>query len=353
MILRSLFCEVKKLDKMLLSKKELPKFISEIKRKYTVYAPVRDDDIVFYRKIENPSEIELDFSNSNYPPKSLFLKQTETLFKFKPGPNADIKPAEIGNEKSVVFAIRPCDAKSLSILDHVFKQDYKDPFYLDRRKNSILIGLSCNEPTLNCFCSSFDDTPASSKYVDVLLTDIGDSYFVEVSSDKGKQLIKDFNKHFKPVKKEDEKKRDDVEKKAIAKIKRHVKTENIVEKLDKIFENPFWKEYGFKCVGCGTCTYLCPTCHCFDIQDESTLTKGARIRVWDTCMNPEYTLHASGYNPRPARTNRVRNRINHKYNYYPKNFDIIACVGCGRCIKLCPVNIDIIDVVNKAGEVKI
>ena len=205
---------------------------------------------------------------------------------------------------------------------------------------------------MNCFCTSFDDSPASSKSVDILLTDIGEKYYTEVISDVGKQVIRGAGKLFKPATESDAKKKKDAEKLAIETIKRQQKTEGIVEKLDKIFEHKYWKDVAAKCVGCGTCTYLCPTCHCFDIQDESTLTKGARIRVWDTCMNPEYTLHASGFNPRPARINRVRNRVYHKYNYYPKNFDVIACVGCGRCIDLCPVNIDIIDVVTTAGEVK-
>ena len=128
--------------------------------------------------------------------------------------------------------------------------------------------------------------------------------------------------------------------------------DGLVNKLDKIFDDPFWKTIAMKCLRCGICAYLCPTCHCFDIQDETTLSNGARLRVWDSCMYPEYTLHASGHNPRPARENRMRNRVYHKYNYYPKNLDVIACVGCGRCIDGCPVNIDIIDVVNRAGEVK-
>ena len=129
-------------------------------------------------------------------------------------------------------------------------------------------------------------------------------------------------------------------------------TKDIVEKLDKIFENELWKNISLKCLGCGICTFQCPTCHCFDIQDETTITNGARVRVWDTCMNPEYTLHASGHNPRPARMNRTRNRVYHKFNYYPKNYNVIACVGCGRCISDCPVNIDIIDVIDQAREVK-
>ncbi len=339
------------MDKMIISKSDLSKFVTEIIKKNNVFAPVKSDDTILFGQITKPSEMNLDFCNSHVPPKKLLFHQTETMFKFTPGKKAKIEPINI-DEKKVVFGIRPCDAKSLTILDHAFKGEYEDPYFLNRRKNTVLIGLSCNEPALNCFCTSFDDSPASSKYVDILLTDIGDKYYVEVNSDKGKQLIKDISKVFKSATENDTKKKKEVEKKTIDMILRHQKTEGIVEKLDKIFENPYWKEIAFKCIGCGTCTYLCPTCHCFDIQDESMLTKGARIRVWDTCMNPEYTLQASGYNPRPARTNRVRNRVYHKYNYYPKNFDVIACVGCGRCIDLCPVNIDIIDVVTRAGEVK-
>jgi ferredoxin len=339
------------MDKMILSKNNFPKFINELIKKNNVYAPVENNGSIIFNFISKPSEMNLEFCKSEIPPKRLLFNQTETLFKFTPGTKAKIESVDI-NENNVIFGIRPCDAKSIAILDHAFSGDFDDPYFLKRRENTLLIGLSCNEPEINCFCTSFKDSPASAKYVDILFTDIGDRYYVDVTTDKGNQLTTSLKSYFQPAKKSDIKLKNDIEKKAIDSISRFQKTDGISEKLDKIFENPLWKEISLKCVGCGTCTYLCPTCHCFDIQDESTLTKGARVRVWDTCMNPEYTLHASGYNPRPTRSNRVRNRIYHKYNYYPKNFDVIACVGCGRCIDLCPVNIDIIDVVTKAGEVK-
>ena len=339
------------MENMILSKKDLPKFIDELLKKNKVFAPVKNDNTVIFEEINKSSVVHLDYCNSEIPPKALMLNQTETLFKFTPGTKGKIESVNL-DEKKVILGIRPCDAKSFAILDHVFKGDFNDPYFLTRRKNTILIGLSCINPGVNCFCTSFDDSPAASKYVDLLLTDIGDNYYVEVISDTGKLVTKSAGQLFKSATENDTKKKKEVEKKAIDIISRTQKTDKIVEKLDKIFENRFWKDIAAKCLGCGTCTYLCPTCHCFDIQDESTLTKGARIRVWDNCMNPEYTVHASGYNPRPSRENRVRNRVYHKYNYYPKNFDVIACVGCGRCIDLCPVNIDIIDVVTKAGEVK-
>lgn len=339
------------MDKMILSKSDLSKFVDELIKKNKVFAPVTSKDTIIYKEIKKPSEMNLDFINSEIPPKALMFHQTETLFKFTPGTKGKIESVDV-DEKKVVFGIRPCDAKSFFILDPVFSKDFEDPYFITRRKNTILVGLSCIKPGVNCFCTSFDDSPASSKSVDILLTDIGDKYYAEVISDEGKQVVKSSVKLFKSATEADDKQKKDAEKKAIETITRQQKTEGIVEKLDKIFEHRYWKDVAAKCVGCGTCTYLCPTCHCFDIQDESTLTKGARIRVWDTCMNPEYTLHASGFNPRPTRENRVRNRVYHKYNYYPKNFDVIACVGCGRCIDLCPVNIDIIDVVTTAGEVK-
>ena len=340
------------MDNMVLLKNDLTKFIEELMKKYKVFAPTENNEKILYKQIKKSSEINLDFCNSDIPPKELLFQQTETLFKFTPGTKGEIDPSEFKNEPTVVLGIRPCDAKSLAILDHAFKGEYEDPYYLTHRKNTFLIGLSCIEPPLNCFCTSFGDSPGSPEYVDILLTDIGDKYLVEIASDKGRQLTTGLNKLFRSATENDNKKKKEVEKKAIDSISRYQKTDDIVDILDKIFENPFWKNVANKCLGCGTCTFLCPTCHCFDIQDETTLSRGARIRVWDTCMNPEYTLQASGYNPRPARTNRVKNRIYHKYNYYPKNYDVIACVGCGRCIDKCPVNIDIIDVVTRAGEVK-
>ena len=334
----------------ILSKENLPKFISELISKYKVFAPVEDNNVTLFKDIKNSKEVNLKYTNSKMPPKNLLFYQTETLFKFTPGTKGKIQSPEIDNGKKVIFGIRPCDAKSYAIIDPVFKEDFEDPFYLSKRENLLMIGLSCTNPCSNCFCTSFNDSPASSKYVDILLTDIGDKYYVEVNGDKGKKVVN--SKIFKSATKLDETKKKEVEKKAKDLITRFQKIDGIPEKLDKIFENPFWKEVADKCLRCGTCTYLCPTCHCFDIQDEATMTNGARVRIWDACMIPEYTLQASGYNPRPARMNRMRNRVYHKYNYYPKNLDVIACVGCGRCIDNCPVNIDIIDVVTRAGEVK-
>ena len=130
---------------------------------------------------------------------------------------------------------------------------------------------------------------------------------------------------------------------AEAKIASFVNTDSLKD-IDTIelYKAPFWEEVAFACINCGTCTYVCPTCWCFDIQDENHGKAGMRIRNWDSCMFPLFTLHGSGHNPRGTKLHRVRQRFMHKLKYYVDKYDSgIQCVGCGRCVRLCPVNIDI------------
>jgi len=341
------------MEQLTIIKEKLPEMLDKLAKECNLYAPAEENGYSTFLKIDKAEEMNLDFLLPRVPAKKLLFDQTETLFKFKPGKKGEIVSREFPKEENVVFGIRPCDARSFSLLDPVFQGDFKDPLYTTKRTNSILLGLSCNQPEINCFCTSFNDSPASPDNVDVLFTDLGEKYFVEVVTEKGKKIIIKAKQLFSSASKSDEETKKEVEKEAINTITRQMKLEGVVLNLDKMFDHALWHNTAFKCIGCGICTYLCPTCHCFDIQDESTLRDGARIRIWDSCMNPEYTHHASGHNPRPARMNRVRNRVYHKFSYFPKNSDTFGCTGCGRCIDYCPVNIDIIDVITKVGEMKI
>jgi len=345
------------MENLVMSKEKLPEMLTEIASKYALFGPIEENGFTSFKQISNSQEINLDYLLSRISPKSLIFQQTETLFTFSKGKEVKVNTLKTDEAKRVIFGIRPCDARGYSILDPVFEGkkegDYKDPFYTKKRNRSTLIGLSCNKPDVNCFCTSFDDSPASMKNVDILFTDIGEKYLIDIVTEKGKELIENLSNLFSKASEEDGELRKKVEQDAIDTITRHMNTEGVVEKLDKMFDHELWQKTAMRCVGCGICTFLCPTCHCFDMQDEATLKEGARIRVWDSCMYPEYTMHASGHNPRPARMNRVRNRIYHKFNYFPKNDKIFACTGCGRCIDYCPVNIDIIDVIAKVKEVKI
>lgn len=335
------------MEKLILQKEKLPELISKLSSKHILYGPTEEDGLLQFKQIKNHNELNLDYLLTRISPKSIIFKQTETLFTFKPGRKGSVKSSNIEAEKSVVFAIRPCDARSFSILDPVFNGDFEDPFYISKRNNTVLIGLTCNKPDSNCFCTSFNDSPGSTENVDLLFTDLDDKYYVEVVTEKGKSLLETVRDLFNNSSKKEENSKKDIESRAIENISRKMNVDDIVIKLDKIFDHELWHNTALKCIGCGICTFLCATCHCFDMQDESTLRDGARIRVWDSCMYPEYTLHASGHNPRDVRTSRLRNRVYHKFNYFPKNNGVIACTGCGRCIDYCPVNIDIIDVIEK------
>ncbi|MFU8795135.1 MAG: 4Fe-4S dicluster domain-containing protein, partial [Dethiobacteria bacterium] len=213
-----------------------------------------------------------------------------------------------------------------------------------------LVGLACGEPGLNCFCTSVGGDPASTEGLDLLMIDLGDNYLLETVTPKGEALVSEVAEFLTEAEAEAVQLKEKVVAEAAAKIKRSVDHEGIPEGLPGLWDDPLWKSVSASCLGCGTCTYLCPTCHCFDIQDETEGFEARRCRMWDSCMFEEYTLHTSGHNPRPTRRERTRNRINHKYNYYVDKFDVIACVGCGRCINLCPVNIDIVEILRQVKE---
>jgi len=345
------------MENLTLPKDKLPEMLAEIAAKFTLIGPKEETGFTEFQEIDNPKDINLDYLISRVPPKSLFFQQTETLFAFTKGKKAKVETPKIDPGKRIIFGIRPCDARGYALLNPVLdgqkEGDYQDPFYKQRRDRSTLVGISCNEPDVNCFCTSFDIGPASTKNLDLLFTDLGDKYYIDVITKKGEDLINSLSKLFVKATEEEKKDRNKVEKTAVASITRKMETEGAVEKLGKMFNHEYWEQISRRCIGCGICTYLCPTCHCFDIQDENTLKEGGRIRVWDSCMNPEYTHHASGHNPRPSRMNRVRNRVYHKFNYYPKNDGDFLCTGCGRCIDYCPVNIDIINIINDVKEIEL
>jgi ferredoxin len=326
---------------LILKKERLTAFLSGLKKGYEIYAPKEREGVTMFKEFKEIEGQLPDLSRlSTKPPKEILFPQTETMFKFT---KEKIEtPSE--DKRKIIFGIRPCDARGFVILDPLFGGEYDDVYYQNQREKTILVGIACNQPAVNCFCTSLGGGPASKEGLDLLFTDIGEQYFVEVITDKGERLI-DKNL-FEDATSTDRKKCEEIQKSAEKKIRRHVNIEKIGERLEGIFEDPRWKNISLRCLRCGTCTYLCPTCHCFDIQDEVLRGEGKRVRIWDSCMFPEYTLEASGYNPRPTRESRIRNRVYHKYKWYQENFGFIACVGCGRCVDKCPVNIDIIDIIS-------
>jgi ferredoxin len=332
---------------MKLNKDKLTDFLTVIPGG-RVYGPKRSGETLKFAPFAKAGDLSLSAANTTVPPKSVVFPQTETMLRFEPG-TTDIKEPALG-EEMVLFGVRPCDARAMAIVDNVFSWDVDDPYYLTRRAKTTLVGLACLEPCVNCFCTSVGGGPASREGLDVLMTDLGDSYLLEVLTEKGEKLCRGNEELLGQADGADKEAAQKLHEKAENQIRRHTDPAGIPDKLPALWESGVWENVSATCLGCGICTYLCPTCHCFDMQDETEGLEARRCRSWDSCMFSEYTLHASGHNPRPTRRERTRNRINHKYSYYVDKFNVIACVGCGRCINLCPVNIDILDILSKVGE---
>jgi ferredoxin len=339
------------MNNKLLAKDKLDDFLAFLKKSHQVYAPVDKGGKCQWSLVDKAEEVCWEFTNTEMSPKEFFFPQTECMMRFKnkkDDPEGMImKPEPLLDEERVLLNIRPCDAKAFALLDKIFMQDdyTNDTYWRDKREKTVLVGLACNDPCSTCFCSFVNCGPHHEEGLDLLLVDLGQSYLVRVLSEKGGALVEDLA----DADKAEEEAAEAARVKAGEMITNGVQTDHIAEKevLD-LFNDAMWDKVYESCLNCGTCTFVCPTCHCFDIQDEVKGTEGRRVRNWDYCMSWLFTVHGTGHNPRPSKKERVRQRFMHKFKYIPMKRDgEIGCVGCGRCVQLCPVNIDVREVVNQ------
>jgi ferredoxin len=337
-------------------KSEIGKLYIELNEEFNFYAPIKVKGNLEFKKILNPDDIVLDYYNSKVPPKEILFPKTDILFEYKTdGKNVTeiIERTDL-DEKNIIFGIRPCDAHSFVILEKFFAfGDVEDEIFLKKRDNSLIIGIGCNTPRSTCFCTSIEGHPFMKDDMDIFLVDLGGKYLVEGISEKGKELMSRL-KWLSDADRKDIKKASELYEQAEQSIETKLDLKDINKILDPHFEHPIWAEISDICIGCGTCSFLCPTCTCFDVIDEMDQyhNKGRRIRIWDTCQFCLYTLHTSGHNPRDSCIERCRNRILHKFCYYPENYNMLGCVGCGRCIQLCPVNNDLRVIIEKLNKIK-
>lgn len=314
---------------------------------YKVIVPVKDGDFHSFRSIDEGKKPDFTFRNTRLSPKFLVYPQSERMFEYaleNKSPDAMIlKEASKDYLPQAIVGIRPCDAHALQIVRVNFdNREYRDPWWVQRFEETTLVGLGCNAPCSTCFCASVGGGPFDEKGLDALLFDLGGSFLARALSQKGETFLDKTGKESQASESALEK-AEELAEAAAGEIASEVPTESLRTKAVKeVFEAPFWEETAFACINCGTCTYLCPTCWCFDIQDEVHGSAGDRIRNWDSCMFPLFTLHASGHNPRDRKVQRVRQRFMHKLKYYVDRYDKgVQCSGCGRCVQHCPVNIDI------------
>ena len=289
--------------------------------------------------------------NTTKSPKDFFFPQTEDLMRFKTeGKNIEVIDVRKESEDFVVFGVRACDVKSFEILDRVFLTEPRDSFYAMKREHGIIVSLACTRPAETCFCTTFGIN-AAEPAGDVSAWKTADALYLQANTEKGRALVE----KLADVLEECDDTNVNAQKENIAKIMDKLPLKNLTTdafgggKTQELFNNPAWDELSQTCLGCGTCTFVCPTCQCYDIKDFNTGNGVIRYRCWDSCMYSEFTRMAHGNN-RLTQKERFRQRFMHKLVYYPENNDgIFSCVGCGRCLAKCPISMNIVKVMKKIG----
>lgn len=268
-----------------------------------------------------------------------------------------IEPESLKEQNFVVFGMKACDVKGLEVLDNVFLSDPADTFYAARRDHGTIVAMACHEPEETCFCKVFG-IDAANPASDVAVWTVGEDLYWKALTEKGEALTETVKELFA----DDEagEAAVDAEKEAIHNIVEKLPYMNLSlegwngDALSEKFDSPIWEELYKPCLACGTCTFVCPTCQCYDIKDYTAGNSVSRYRCWDSCMYSDFTMMAHGNN-RTSQMQRFRQRFMHKLVYYPANNDgMYSCVGCGRCVEKCPQALNIVKVVkafqNQGGE---
>ncbi len=293
---------------------------------------------------EDYDDLMLDILNVYLPPKSFILPQTEKLYSFKPD-GATINIQEVKEEipKRILFGVRACDVKAFDHFDDVFlTRGFVDEVYKAKREAVTIIANACYNPGTNCFCDSVGVNPTEIESADVILREYSNEGYVwEAKTAKGEELTKLIDDLLEDA---------EVKLPELKPFLRKVEYEGVAEKLKDMFDHPIWDRLSAPCQNCGICTYLCPTCYCFDIQVKNWGEEGYRFRCWDSCMYREYTQMAGGHNPREVSKERFRNRFLHKLQFFPERYGSSLCTGCGRCIVACPSGISIFSIIQEIKE---
>ncbi len=327
-----------------IDKAEWTKGLDALRDVYRLFGPVKEKDYCNFKELADGQAPEMDVQNTRLSPKSLVFPQSETMMDYSLDKDDEDQGIckEVAKDYSprAVIGMRPCDAKATVLVHMNFDNgDYQDPYWLNLFNASTFVGLACDTPCSTCFCTTAGCGPYHEEGLDLLLNDQGDHYLAKVLTDKGAALAEKAGWTTTATGKAIEDAKSAAEDKITAKIE----TDRLqAQDTLALHGADFWEDISFSCINCGTCTFVCPTCWCFDIQDEVYGKKGVRMRNWDSCMFPIFTVHTTGHNPRDTKLARLRQRFMHKLKYFVDKYDKgIMCVGCGRCVQQCPVNIDI------------
>ena len=347
-----------------INESNLTKFYTELDKSYSLLLPSRnkESEKVDFNYWNTDLKVALDQQNTATSPREYLLPKNETYLKFQQDNNTvNFKRTESDDLPQILFGIRPCDMTAINRLDQVFLSSPVDELYERRRNNTITIVSICLTEDETCFCRMFGLDPLSPPPgTDIVYYKKGDNLYFKAVSSKGEKLLKENDQLF-TADNEDiaNKKLSEFLKEDSDQIDREQSNEQSLQDIDpellyknqeQLFSSSVWQKLARRCLECGICTYLCPTCHCFDIQDFAAGKTGERYRCWDSCLFSSFTQMAQGENPRETTEARLKQRFYHKLAYYPDEHEgKLACVGCGRCIRQCPVNIDIVEVLRDLG----
>jgi formate hydrogenlyase subunit 6/NADH:ubiquinone oxidoreductase subunit I len=332
-----------------------------------VLAPLRNGQRVEFAEVgagqgggspgrDTASQIDLDYIQTARPAKEVVFPRYEHMLRYRLA-GKDAQAEEIAPEArpTVLFGLHPCDAASFATLNAVFTWDSPDAYFEPKLAKLTIVGLSCTQGDAYCFCTSVGGGPGATHGSDILLTPIdGKRYLAEIVTEKGAAVVALAPHLFAPANGESEPERQrgattepgatatDLKEAVLAQIAPRFAPEQLGQRLPALFpRNGVWVEQSLRCIGCGACAYVCPTCTCFDIQDERQRYAGVRLRCWDSCGFGLFTLHASGHNPRAKQSERWRQRVMHKFSYQPERLGVLGCVGCGRCSRSCPADMNL------------
>ncbi len=333
-----------------ISLNHLDRLFAAIAAERTLYLPVDTEKGATYEKWEEGKTLS-NALNTVRSPKDFFFPQTENLVDFKmEGKTIEVIDTRSECEDFVVFGVRACDVKSFEILDRVFLSEPVDTYYKNRRDHGVIVSMACTRPSETCFCTTFG-IDAAAPEGDVVCHKTADTLYLDAKTEKGSAWLATLEALTE-------------ESDTVAVEAQKAETRERMAKLPlaglsadafgagktmQYFDAPEWKALSESCLGCGTCTFVCPTCQCYDIKDFDTGNGIKRFRCWDSCMYSDFTKMAHG-NPRLTQAERFRQRFMHKLVYYPSNNDgLFSCVGCGRCLAKCPINMNIVKVMKALG----
>ncbi len=333
-----------------IAKEKLSELFALIAEKRELYLPVNINGQANFAAWSEDAETALDTLKTVKSPKDAFFPQSENLYTcVRDGKKIKVEPEALKEQDFVVFGMKACDVRGVEVLDKVFLADPVDSFYAARREHGTIVALACSEPEETCFCKAFGiDAAEPAGDVSVWLT--GETLFWKANTEKGEALTEAVKGLMEEAGGEDAE--------CVEKEKASIRT--IVDKLPysdlslegwngdalkEKFDSPLWEELYKPCLACGTCTFVCPTCQCYDIKDYDTGHGVQRYRCWDSCMYSDFTMMAHGNN-RTSQMQRFRQRFMHKLVYFPANNDgMYSCVGCGRCVEKCPSALNIVKVI--------